>query len=146
MQSIACEHYKLVQMKKHLHQWMDYTQHVRKRLFCFAVFQTNRVTIICCQLNGIRTQRVGRNKLKEQECIPVGCVPPAAIAVSPATHAPCHACSPATYSPPTMHAPLPCMSPCHACPLPWMPPCDSLPLPHMSPSPLRTESQTPVKT
>ena len=104
MQSIACEHYKLVQMKKHLHQWMDYTQDVRRRLFCFAVFQTNRVTIICCQLNGIRTQRVGRNKLKEQECIP-------AIAVSPATQAPPPCMPPATHAPPVMHAPLPHIPP-----------------------------------
>ena len=33
----------------------------------------------------------------KQECIPVGCVPPAAVAVSPATHTP----------PPGMHAPPP---------------------------------------
>ena len=33
-------------------------------------------------------------------------MPPAAVAVSPATHAP-----------PAMHAPLPHMPPCHACPL-----------------------------
>ena len=36
----------------------------------------------------------------QQECIPVGCVPSAAVAVSPATHVP----------PPTTHAPH------HACP------------------------------
>ena len=40
-----------------------------------------------------------------QECIPVGCVLSATLAVSPAMHAPT----------PTMHAPLPCMPPCHAC-------------------------------
>ena len=42
----------------------------------------------------------------QPECIPVGCVPPAAIAFFPATH-----------------APLPRMSPHHTCPLP--PPCMS---------------------
>ena len=42
-----------------------------------------------------------------QECIPVGCVPPSAVAVSPATHVP----SPFTmHDPFTTHAPpLPCM-------------------------------------
>ena len=58
-----------------------------------------------------------------QECIPVGCVPSAAVAVSPATSTPlCCAC------PPTMHAP------CHACPLPYMlPPTVHAPLPCMPP-------------
>ena len=63
----------------------------------------------------------------KQECIPVGCVPPAAMAVYPATHIPLPC------SPPAIHAPLPRMSsamhallamhapsamhaPCHACP------------------------------
>ena len=46
---------------------------------------------------------------EKQECIPVGCVPSAAVAVSPAMHAPRHvtphhACTPATHTP------------CHACP------------------------------
>ena len=38
----------------------------------------------------------------KQECIPVGCVPPAAVAISPAMHAPLphRACSPATHAPP----------------------------------------------
>ena len=31
-------------------------------------------------------------KNDKQECIPVGCVPPAAVAVSPAMHTPCHTC------------------------------------------------------
>ena len=80
----------------------------------------------------------------KQECIPVGCVLPAAVAISPATHTPlCHACPPSPCMPPspnmppfTMHAPLtmnspftthaplchthppsPCMTPlCHAHP------------------------------
>ena len=77
-------------------------------------------------------------KQKQQECIPVGCVPPAAIDVFPATYAP-HA----------THAPLPHMPHCHACschthlpamhaptthvPPPWTPwPCTSS-LPHMPP-------------
>ena len=53
-------------------------------------------------------------KYAKQECIPVGCVPSAAVAVSPATHAPPpprHACSPTTRP---MHTLLPCMPPYHA--------------------------------
>ena len=46
----------------------------------------------------------------EQENIPVGCVPSAAVAVSPAMHAPYHA-----HPLPHMY-PLPCMPPSHACP------------------------------
>ena len=79
----------------------------------------------------------------QQECIPVGCVPSTAVAISPATHTPyhaplhthhlpctppamhtpCHACLPAT------HVSQPHMPPCHAClptthaPLPCMSPC-----------------------
>ena len=51
----------------------------------------------------------------KQECIPVGCIPSTAVAVSPATHASlCHAC------------------PCHVHPLPCMPPLPCmLPLSHM---------------
>ena len=83
-----------------------------------------------------------------QECIPVGCVPSAAVAISPATHtppamhAPCHAC-PLPHMPPyhthppvmhalchthlpTMHAPLPHTPPCHACPLHHTPPVDRI--------------------
>ena len=62
----------------------------------------------------------------KQECIPVGCVPPAhwPYLVVSAMHAPCHTC------PPAMHAPLlPCMPPPHhACPLPRMPPAMHAPL------------------
>ena len=94
----------------------------------------------------------------KQECIPVGCVPSAAVAVSPAmhapmscmtpstpaTHSPCHA--PATHSPchghpSAMHIPLPCMppchahpSPCHTFPLPWTPLCHACP--HTTHAPL----------
>ena len=49
---------------------------------------------------------------KVQECIPVGHVPHASVAVSAACKPPCHAC------PPAMHAPQPHMLPCHACPFP----------------------------
>ena len=60
--------------------------------------------------------------LLEQECIPVGCILPAAVAFSPATHAP----------PPRPRTLLPCMPPAtyaphahsrHACP----PPCHTHP-------------------
>ena len=70
----------------------------------------------------------------EQECIPVGCILHAAVAISPSMHAPttpamhttCHAC-PLPCTPPAMHAPLPRTPPtmhttCHACPLPCTPP------------------------
>ena len=72
-----------------------------------------------------------------QECIPVGCVPSAAVAVSPATHAPLPCMSPLPYPPchtcpchvcpppsPTTHAYR-----CHACPsaMDAPPPCMSLP-------------------
>ena len=57
----------------------------------------------------------------KKECIPVGCVPPAAMVISPATHTsplPCmppamHAAPPTMQTPPAMHA-----SPCHARPPP----------------------------
>ena len=52
----------------------------------------------------------------KQECIPAGCVPPAAEAVSPAMH------TPLPRIPPAMHAPLPHTAPCHAYLLPHMPP------------------------
>ena len=95
----------------------------------------------------------------KQECIPVGCVPPAAVTVSPATHynplpppsrkppathAPCHAtprhtCPPATHAPLPYMPPPPCTSPTtyappatHA-PLQHMPPATHIPLPHTYP-------------
>ena len=89
-----------------------------------------------------------RNQLQtefnKQECIPVGCVPFAAVAISPATkcppamHAPCYPCPPhhtcphCHARPPAMHAPLPSMSP-----LPGTPPATHAPLPYMPPSPAR---------
>ena len=61
--------------------------------------------------------------LLEQECIPVGCVPSAAVAGSLAMHRPppprhtrllpCHACM---VAPPRHTHPLPCTPSCHACP------------------------------
>ena len=59
-----------------------------------------------------------------KECIPVGCVLSAAVAVSPAMHipamhTPCHACP---CMPPAMHAP------CHAHTLSYMPLCHAHPL------------------
>ena len=59
----------------------------------------------------------------KQECIPVGCVPPTAVAVSPATH----------HAPPITHTSR------HAHPLPCMPPAMHTP-------PTRVDRQTPVKT
>ena len=83
----------------------------------------------------------------KQECIPVGCVPSAAVAVSPAMHAPmpCMTPSPLPHIPPATHSP--CHAPCHAFPLPWTPlchahtpamhapmPCTPLALPHIPPA------------
>ena len=68
----------------------------------------------------------------KQECIPVGCVPSAAMAVSPATHAPCHA-HPPTIHTPHLACPLPHMPPYHTFPLPCMPPAMDNPLPCMPP-------------
>ena len=71
-------------------------------------------------------ERVGQKALYKQDCIPVGCVPPAhwpyTVAVvstgGGGMHAPCHAC------PPTTHAPCHTCHPCHAHhPPPCMPPC-----------------------
>ena len=83
------------------------------------------------------------NLIVKQECIPVGYVPSAAVAVTPATQAPCHAHPPPHMPPPTMHAPChACPHPCHACPhpcqacpppLPSIPPCHTCPLPCMPP-------------
>ena len=92
----------------------------------------------------------------QQECIPVRCVMSTAVAISHATHAPCHPCPlpcmpiatqaptpchayPLLYMPPTMYTPChtcplphtpPAMhTPCHACPLPCTPACHACPLP-----------------
>ena len=66
----------------------------------------------------------------KQECIPVGCVLSAAVAVSPAMHAPHHAC------------PLPHTLPCHACPLPHMPHCHACPPCHAHPPAMHTPCHT----
>ena len=70
--------------------------------------------------------------IKDQECIQVGCVPFAAVAVSPAMDASCHVHPPAAHA--TCHAyPLPCMpptyAPCHAHLLPRTPPAMHAPPP-----------------
>ena len=76
----------------------------------------------------------------KQDCIPVGCVPSAEVAVSPATHTcmpPCHVCLP-------HHTPLPCIASTMHAPLPHMPlPCHASPLlPHMPPVPRMTPCHT----
>ena len=75
-----------------------------------------------------------------QLCIPVGRIPSAAVAISPAMHTPSHK------HPPAMHAPLPSPAmhaPCNAChPLPCMPslamhaplPCMPSPAMHVAPA------------
>ena len=73
------------------------------------------------------TFKNGTANMKEQEYIPVGCVPPASVATSPASmpptmHAPCH-------TPPPCTPRLPCMPPAtHGPPL-WMPPATQPPPP-----------------
>ena len=69
----------------------------------------------------------------QKECIPVGYVPSAAVAISCQAHPPAMHNPPAMHAPPamhtlTMHAPL-----CHTCPLPHMPPLHHTctPLPRM---------------
>ena len=58
----------------------------------------------------------------QQECIPVGCVPSAAVAISPATYAwPLPCMPPLPYMPPAIPAP------CGTHPLPRMPPCHAHP-------------------
>ena len=100
-------------------------------------------------------RHLSRNSSK-QECIPVGCIPPAhwpyamhaPLPHMPPYHAcaPCYTCPPAThkhpwhahllpYMPPAMHALLPCTPPAihaplpHISPLPCMPPLPPPPPP-----------------
>ena len=90
-------------------------------------------------------------EIVQQECIPVGCVPSAAVAVSPAMHAPCYA------QPPLPCTPLlPCTPPHHTCPpssnMPSFathapPPLPrTTPSPCMPPPPVNRILDTPVKT
>ena len=72
--------------------------------------------------------KLGWWHITEQECISAGCVPFAAVAISPTIHTPSAThplpCMP---PPPTTHGlPHAMHAPCHAHPWPWMPP---LPLP-----------------
>ena len=56
------------------------------------------------------------HSIEKEECIPVGCVQSAAVAISPGMHAPRHACPPVMHAPsPPCMIPLPHMPPCHAC-------------------------------
>ena len=77
-------------------------------------------TLDCCYVDGNVQphQRQVSGSQRQQECILVGCILPAAIAVFPATHTPsCHTCPSATHAPPS----------CHACPLPRSPPTMHVP-------------------
>ena len=79
----------------------------------------------------------------EQECIPVGCVPPAhwpylvvsATHATPATHTPLpHMPPSAMHAPPATHAPHHAHPlPCHACPPQCTPPCHAQPPFHTCP-------------
>ena len=79
--------------------------------------------------------------LWEQEYIPVGCILPSAVAISPSMHAPTtpamhttyHTC-PLPCTPPAMHAPLPRTPPAMHAPLPRTPPAVHAPLPRTPPA------------
>ena len=65
---------------------------------------------------------------RQQECIPLGCVPPAHTV----SHSICHTHPPAMHAPLFNTCPLPCIPhPHHACHLPHTPPMHA-PLPHMA--------------
>ena len=97
-------------------------------------------TLDCCYVDGNvqpHQRQVSRSQ-RQQKCIPVGCVLPAAIAVFPATHTPPlprmppatlthHHARPPPHTPPPATHPLPCMPPCHTRPLPL----PRIPLPPM---------------
>ena len=53
------------------------------------------------------------------------CIPSAAVAISPAMHAP----SPSAMHAPCHACPMPCTLPCHACPPPCTLPCHACPMP-----------------
>ena len=78
----------------------------------------------------------------KQECIPVGCIPPAhwLYLIASAMHTPCHA-----HPSPRMHT-MPCMAPCHACSPATHTPCHICPpathAPLQCTSPLWTEFLT----
>ena len=92
----------------------------------------------------------------KQECIPVGCVPPAhwpylvvsamhtplpCMTPSPAMHTSHHTCPPVMHAPPTMHTCLlPHMPPPHTHPLPCMPPMMHAPPCHTCPPVMHTPS------
>ena len=66
----------------------------------------------------------------KQECIPVGGVPSAAVAIPPLIHAPPMAVSPAMHAPPLLYTP-----PCHTCtPAMLAPPSPSMASPPHMPS------------
>ena len=98
---------------------------------CRKYYTTLLLAVLYCFDGGETTNTY----LKIQECIPVGCVPPASVAVSPATHPrnhtcpPCHVHTHTTPPPPclplAMHAPPPLPS---TPSLPHMPPPCTPPL------------------
>ena len=116
--------------------YIDTPHHPHLTLFKHVVIlqECFLIHIVCGfpKLNNLSVKRqvVRETRIKplhKQECIPVGCIPPAAVATSPAKHIPLHhECVPLPCMPPlphthpfTTHAPLG-----QACPppLPCMPP------------------------
>ena len=63
----------------------------------------------------------------QQECIPVWCIPPASVAVSPMCTPPC---TPLPHTPTTTHAPLPHTPPATCIPYPCTPPATHAPIAH----------------
>ena len=61
----------------------------------------------------LKTSFAGGNEMREikQECTPVGCVPPASVAVSPARMPPSLPCTPPPHMPPHHTHPLPLIPP-----------------------------------
>ena len=88
----------------------------------------------------LETSFVGGNEMREiqEECVPVGCIPPAPVADFPARTPPL----PVVHGPPLTHAnprtPPPCHIPYHACPHAMHAPHNAYP-PATQTSPLWTE-------
>ena len=105
------------------------------RCILFIVYTCKGLFTLRKSRSGGEEDQIIKDKHQRQECIPVGCVPPAAVAVSPAMHAPPHTNPLAMHTcPPAMHTPN------HACLRPCMPPTmhgpdhadpHAYPLPHM---------------
>ena len=101
-------------------------RHKTPNYFTISTYLPVDLLFLTCRSNILHIWHWNHHK---QECIPVGCVPPAAIAIF-LPHLP-----PATHTP-AMHIPLPCTPPAtHAPPCHAHPPAMHIPLPCMLPLP-----------